>query len=45
MLGLRQTVGILIGINFAPLLAVLLLYSHENEFSDKLIEEGKKEAC
>ena len=42
MLGLRQTVGIPIGINFASLLAVLILYSYEIEFSDKLVEGGKR---
>ena len=31
--------------NCAPLLADLLLYSYENEFLDKLIEEGQKKAC
>ena len=39
----RQMVGIPIGTNCAPLLADLFLYSYENEFSDKLIKEGKRE--
>ena len=30
------------GTNCAPLLADLFLYSFENEFSDKLIKEGKR---
>ena len=38
----RQTVGIPMGTNCAPLLADLFLYSYENEFSDKLIKEGKR---
>ena len=37
----RQTVGSPVGTNCAPLLADLFLCSHENEFSDKLIKEGK----
>ena len=35
-------VGISMGPNCAPLLADLFLYSYENEFSDKLIKEGKR---
>ena len=35
-------VGIPMGTNCAPLLADLFLYSYENEFSDKLIKEGKR---
>ena len=38
----RQIVGIPMGINCAPLLADLFLYSYENEFSDKLIKAGKR---
>ena len=38
----RQMVGIPMGTNCAPLLADLFLYSHENEFLDKLIKEGKR---
>ena len=38
----RQTVGISMGTNCAPLLADLCLYSYENEFLDKLIKEGKR---
>ena len=38
----RQTVGIHVGTNFAPLLADLFLYSYENEFLDKLIKESKR---
>ena len=38
----RQTVGIPMGTNCAPLLADLFLYSYENEFLDKLIKEGKR---
>ena len=38
----RQTVGIPMGTNCAPLLAELFLYSYENEFLDKLIREGKR---
>ena len=38
----RQMVGIPMGTNCAPLLADLFLYSYENEFLDKLIEEGKR---
>ena len=38
----RQTVGIPMGTNCAPLLADLFIYSYENEFSDKLIKEGRK---
>ena len=38
----RQTVGIPMGTNCAPLLADLFLCSCENEFWDKLIKEGKR---
>ena len=38
----RQMVGIPMRTNCAPLLADLFLYSYENEFLDKLIEEGKR---
>ena len=38
----RQMVGIPMGTNCAPLLADLFLYCYENEFSDKLIKEGKR---
>ena len=38
----RQTVGIPMGTNCAPLLADLFLCSYENEFIDKLIKEGKR---
>ena len=38
----RQTVGILIERNSAPLLADLFPCSYENEFLDKLIKEGKR---
>ena len=38
----RQTVGIPMGTNCAPLLADLFLYSYENEFLDKLIKECKR---
>ena len=37
----RQMVGIPMVTNCVPLLADLFLYSYENEFLDKLIEEGK----
>ena len=37
----RQKVGIPMGTSCALLLADLVLYSHENEFLDKLIKEGK----
>ena len=36
----RQTVGIPMETNHAPLLADLFPYSYENKFSDKLIKEG-----
>ena len=36
----RQMVGVPVGTNCAPLLADLFLYSYENEFLDKLIEEA-----
>ena len=35
-------VGIPMATNCAPLLADLFLYSYENEFLDKLIEESKR---
>ena len=38
----QQMVGIPIGTNCVPLLADLFLYSHENEFLDKLIKEGRR---
>ena len=38
----RQTVGIPMGTNSAPLLADLFLYIYENEFLDKLVKEGKR---
>ena len=38
----RQMVVIPMGTNCAPLLADMFLYSYENEFSDKLIKEGKR---
>ena len=38
----RQTVGIPMGTNCAPLLADLFLYSSENEILDKLIKERKR---
>ena len=38
----RQTVGIPMGTNCAPLLAELFLYSYQNEFLDTLIKEGKR---
>ena len=38
----RQTVGIPVGTNCAPLLADLFICSYENEFSDELIKEGKR---
>ena len=38
----RQMVGIPMRTNCALLLADLFLYSYENEFSDKLIKEGKR---
>ena len=38
----RQMVGIPMGTNCAPLLADLFFYSYENEFLDKLINEGKR---
>ena len=37
-----QMVGIPMGTYCAPLLADLFLYSHENEFLDKLIKEGER---
>ena len=37
-----KLVGIPVGTNCAPLLADLFLYSYENEFLDKFIEEGKR---
>ena len=38
----RQTVGIPMGTNCAPLLADLFKYSYKNEFLDKLIKEAKE---
>ena len=38
----QQIVGIPIGTNCAPLLADLFVYSFENEFLDKLVQEGKR---
>ena len=38
----QQMVGIPMGTSCASLLADLFLYSYENEFSDKLIKEGKR---
>ena len=38
----RQMVGIPMGTICALLLADLFLYSYENEYSDKLIEQGKR---
>ena len=38
----RQTAGIPMGTNCAPLLTDLFLYSCENNFLDKLIKEGKR---
>ena len=38
----RQTVGIPVGTNGAPLLDDLFLYSYENEFLNKPIEDGKR---
>ena len=38
----RQMVGIPMGTNCAPLLTDLFLYSYENEFLDKLVQEGKR---
>ena len=38
----RQMVGISMETNCAPLLADLFLRSHENEFFNKLIKEGKR---
>ena len=38
----RQTIGIPMETNCAPLLADLFLYSYEREFLDKLIKEGKR---
>ena len=38
----QQMIGIPMGTNCAPLLADLFLYSYKNEFSDKLIKEGKR---
>ena len=38
----RQMVGIPMGTNCAPVLADLFLYSYENEFLDRLVEEGKR---
>ena len=38
----KQMFGIPIRTNCAPLLADLFRYSHENEFSDRLVKEGKR---
>ena len=38
----RQMVGIPVGTNCAPLLADLFHYSYENEFLNKLVQEGKR---
>ena len=38
----RQTVGIPMGTNCAPLLPELFLCSYQNEFLDTLIKEGKR---
>ena len=38
----RQTIGIPMGTNCAPLLTDLFLYSYESEFLDKLVKEGKR---
>ena len=38
----RQTVGIPMGTNCAPLLADLFPYSYENDLLDKLIKKGKR---
>ena len=38
----RQMIGIPMGINCAPLLADLFLYSYENEFLDNIIRNGHK---
>ena len=38
----RQVIGIPMGINCAPLLADLFLYSYENEFPDNLIRSGHR---
>ena len=38
----RQTIGIPMRTNCAPLLADLFLYSYESEFLDKLVKEGKR---
>ena len=39
---LRQVIGIPMGINCAPLLADLFLYSYENEFLDNMIRSGHR---
>ena len=38
----RQTIGIPMGTNCAPLLADLFLYLYESECLDKLVKEGKR---
>ena len=38
----RQAIGIPVGINCAPLLADLFLYSYENEFLDNMIKSGHR---
>ena len=40
--GCQQMGGILMGTNCVPLLVNLFLNFYENEFLDKLIEEGKR---
>ena len=39
----RQTVGIPLGTNCAPLLADIFLYSHEADFIPSLLSTGKKQ--
>ena len=38
----RQVIGIPMGMNCAPLLADLYLYSYENEFLDNMIRSGHR---
>ena len=38
----QQTVGIPVGINSAPLLAVLFLYSYEADFIQELLKKNEK---
>ena len=40
----KQTVGILMGTNFAPLLVDLFLYSYEADFIQGLLKKKQKEA-